>query len=943
MIEAFAASHEPSPWMGDRQTFQVDAVRGDRHPAQPQRALAVPPRQRGGEAALLRRHVRERAQDRDRADRPRGAVPLHVPRRLGSSLLFRNVNERARRVHDRPGGRRRHRLVGRPQRPLQRRDPHVHVRDVRQADRRRAGSSGRPTRYARFDATDREHADRDVADQRRPGQAQPRARARSRPTPSRRSRRARSSSGTPSSSAIEVEGATEDQLTTLYSNLYRLVPVSQLGAREHRHGERAALAARRAVLDQHRAEHADADRRAGRGRQGLRQQRVLGHLPDHLVGATRCSTPTTPGELVDGFVQQYRDGGWIARWSSPGYANLMTGTSSDVSFADAYVKGVGGFDATRRLRRGAQERDRRAAGRPVRLQRRPQGPVAVAVPRLHAVARVRGRVVGARGQHQRLRHLEHGGQARRRDVGPEARSAATRRSASTSAAARTDYVNMFDPAVGFFQGRDANGRWKSAPEDYDPRVWGHEHDYTETDGWGFAFHAPQDGAGPGEPLRRPRRAGEEARRVLLHPGDRQVRPGSYGGTIHEMIEARDVRMGQWGFSNQVSHHIPYMYDYAGQPYKTRREGPRGAAPALRRLGDRAGLRRRRGQRRDVRLVPLQRARLLPAAGRQRELRDRLAAVQEGDRAPRRTARTSWSARPRTATRTSTSSGLKLNGAAIDRAYLRHSEIAGGGTLEFDMGPQPSKWATGADAAPPSITQGDQVAAAAARPDRRRRRRPPRPATRARCSTTTRARPRSPGAWVQYRFAAAQPVRFYTLTSGTEAGGDPSGWVVKGSNDGSSWTTSRRAQRRAVPLALADAAVQAARDRAATPTTGSSSPAAGATLGEVELLNPAAAGDRRRWRGQVDSGRGVGRGQPRRCRSRSPTTARRREREADGDRAGRADRHAGERELRPARARVRRRTVDAEGGRGRRRRARQLPGRLALTRTSATRATARRSP
>src|SRR3954451_11554200 len=35
-----------------------------------------------------------------------------------------------------------------------------------------------------------------------------------------------------------------------------------------------------------------------------------------------------------------------------------------------------------------------------------------------------------------------------------------------------------------------------------------------------------------------------------------------------MLEARDVRMGQWGASNQVSHHIPYMYDYAGQPYKT---------------------------------------------------------------------------------------------------------------------------------------------------------------------------------------------------------------------------------------------------------------------------------------------------------------------------------------------------------------------------------------
>jgi len=35
-----------------------------------------------------------------------------------------------------------------------------------------------------------------------------------------------------------------------------------------------------------------------------------------------------------------------------------------------------------------------------------------------------------------------------------------------------------------------------------------------------------------------------------------------------MIEARDVRMGQLGMSNQVSHHILYMYDSAGQPSKT---------------------------------------------------------------------------------------------------------------------------------------------------------------------------------------------------------------------------------------------------------------------------------------------------------------------------------------------------------------------------------------
>lgn len=37
-----------------------------------------------------------------------------------------------------------------------------------------------------------------------------------------------------------------------------------------------------------------------------------------------------------------------------------------------------------------------------------------------------------------------------------------------------------------------------------------------------------------------------------------------------MVEARDVRMGMYGHSNQVAHHALYMYDAAGQPYKTQK-------------------------------------------------------------------------------------------------------------------------------------------------------------------------------------------------------------------------------------------------------------------------------------------------------------------------------------------------------------------------------------
>jgi putative alpha-1,2-mannosidase len=45
---------------------------------------------------------------------------------------------------------------------------------------------------------------------------------------------------------------------------------------------------------------------------------------------------------------------------------------------------------------------------------------------------------------------------------------------------------------------------------------------------------------------------------------------------------------------------------------------------------------------------------------------------------------------------------KLNGKPLSRAWIRHSEIAVGGMLEFVMGSEPNKqWATRAEDRPPS--------------------------------------------------------------------------------------------------------------------------------------------------------------------------------------------------------------------------------------------------
>jgi len=139
-------------------------------------------------------------------------------------------------------------------------------------------------------------------------------------------------------------------------------------------------------------------------------------------------------------------------------------------------------------------------------------------------------------------------------------------------------------------------------------------------------------------------------------------------------------------------------------------------------------------------------------------------------------------------------GLMVNGGVRDNAYITQADLANGGTLAFQMGSQPSQWATAAGAAPPSITNDDNVP------------RPLRDSMGGGSGMATASGGDAPAGlfddnsgtevslvgahpWIQYRFAGdtKHQVRFYTLTSGTgDAGADPRSWVVKGSNDGSSW-------------------------------------------------------------------------------------------------------------------------------------------------------------
>ncbi|WP_165931329.1 GH92 family glycosyl hydrolase [Curtobacterium sp. PhB136] len=273
--------------------------------------------------------------------------------------------------------------------------------------------------------------------------------------------------------------------------------------------------------------------------------------------------PKVAQDLVDGFVQQYRDGGWTPRWSSPGYADLMTGTSSDVAFANAYVDGavdtataLEAFDAGFKNATTVST-DVSGAGRKALDQSAFLGYVPDSL----------GESVswGLEGTINDAGLAKMAEKLATDPATPADRVAELETDAAYLADRSKDYVNLFDQDAGFFQGRDADGDFQVAAKDFDPAEWGGA--FTETDGWNFAFHAPFDVQGLAGLYGGDDQLIAKLKQFYATP-ETAENVGSYGGQIHEMLEARSVRIGQLGMSNQVSHHIPYVAAAAGDPSLT---------------------------------------------------------------------------------------------------------------------------------------------------------------------------------------------------------------------------------------------------------------------------------------------------------------------------------------------------------------------------------------
>ena len=787
VLQALALSHEPSPWMGDRQTFQV----------MPSAATGAPNADRAGRG-LPFRHTNETARpyyygvtfengiQAEIAPTDHAALFKFTFKGTDANLVFDNVDNNGGLTLDAGN----HAISGYTdmRSGLSAGATRIFVyatfdKAVATSGMLPGGGGANVTGYFRFNVT---AADPTVTmsvatslisiDQAKKSLALEIAANDTFDTVKARAQKAWDDR----LGIVQVEGANADQLQTLYSNLYRLYLYPNSGF-ENTGTAQAPVYKYASPISA--ATGGNTPTQTGAAVIGGKIYVNNGFWDTYRAAWPLLSllTPTEAGTMIDGFAQQYRDGGWIARWSSPGYADLMTGTSSDVAFADAYVKGVTNFDAASvydsAIRNATVPSSNGAVGRKGIDTSLFLGYTSTSM--------------GAGLSWAMAGYLNDFGISNFATALAAASPADPRHQEYVENAEyfmnrAQNYVNLFDPSVGFFQGKTPAGAFALAPGAYDPRVWGY--DYTETDGWNTAFDAPHDGQGLANLYGGQAGLATKLDTFFSTP-ETATFVGSYGGVIHEMLEAKAVRMGQLGLSNQPSFHIIYMYDFAGQPSKAQAK----VRDALARLwqGSTIG----QGYLGDedngamsawqvfgaLGIYPLQVGSPTYVIGSPLFTKATIA-LENGKsiviNAPNNSAKNVYV------------QGLKVNGAAYTHTYLPHSTLSGGATLDFDMGPSPSTWGTGAQDSPPSITTDANVP------------KPLHDVTSGATSTAsdgtnvtalfdntsgTRASFTGANPSVVTHFAAAQKITFYTLTSGNTAA-DPTGWTLSGSNDGANYVT-----------------------------------------------------------------------------------------------------------------------------------------------------------
>lgn len=252
--------------------------------------------------------------------------------------------------------------------------------------------------------------------------------------------------------------------------------------------------------------------------------------------------------MQEGLVNTYLESGFLPEWASPGHRGCMVGNNSASVVADAYIKGIRGYDIEtlwEAVKHGANA----------------VHPTVPTTGRLGwELYNKYGYVPCDRGIHENAaRTLEYAyndwciytlGQALGK---PEEEIAVYKERAM-------NYRNLYREEYSLMSGRKADG---SFSDNFSPLKWGG--DFTEGNALHYTWSVFHDPQGLINLM-----GGDEAFNANLDKVF-EIPPhfddSYYGFTIHEIREMQIMNMGNYAHGNQPIQHMLYLYNWSGQPWK----------------------------------------------------------------------------------------------------------------------------------------------------------------------------------------------------------------------------------------------------------------------------------------------------------------------------------------------------------------------------------------
>lgn len=259
-----------------------------------------------------------------------------------------------------------------------------------------------------------------------------------------------------------------------------------------------------------------------------------------------------------------------------------------------------------------------------------------------------------------------------------------------------NYENVFNSQIGFMAPKSADGNWV---DNFDPKLGGGQggRDYfTEVNSWLYTFNVQQDTTGLIKLL-----GGRDKFNAKLD----QLFVEQYGTSKYKFLSQFPDATGLVGLyaqGNEPSFHIPYLYDFSGQPWKTQRrvrqlmdvwygDGPLGIP------GDDDG-----GETSSWYVLSAIGFYPVCPGSPVYEIGSPIFAkstIRLGNGKEFTILANHVSAQNKYI------QSAQINGKPLDKPWFQHSDIANGGALVLEMGNKPNTgWGSAPDAMPPSMTQ-----------------------------------------------------------------------------------------------------------------------------------------------------------------------------------------------------------------------------------------------